>query len=88
VAFAVGFQDAGHEVWFLEDSGDEPWCYDPVAQEMDPEARYGVSFLAREMDAIGMGDRWSFRHGPTGRLRGACRRRETADVIARGRPVS
>lgn len=81
VAFAVGFQDAGHEVWFIEDSGDDPWCYDPVAEEMDPEARYGVAFLAREMDAIGMADRWSFRHGPTGRYEGMSGQ-ETADVLA------
>ena len=81
VAFAVGFQDAGHEVWFLEDSGDDPWCYDPVAEEMDPTARYGVAFLAREMAAIGMGDRWAFRHGPTGRHDGMSAQ-EVADVLA------
>lgn len=81
VAFAVGFSDAGHDVWFLEDSGDDPWCYDPVAEEMDPTARYGVAFLAREMAAIGMSERWAFRHGPSGRYDGMSEE-QVADVLA------
>jgi hypothetical protein len=67
VSFAVGFRDAGHDVWFLEDSGDYPWCYDPETQDLDESASYGVRFLANEMAEIGMADRWVFRHGPTGR---------------------
>lgn len=81
VSFAIGFQDAGHDVWFLEDSGDDPWCYDPETEELDPSAAYGVRFLAREMAAIGMADRWVFRHGPTGRYDGMSAE-ETNDVLA------
>jgi hypothetical protein len=81
VSFAVGFADAGHEVWFLEDSGDYPWCYDPETQELDDSAAYGVRFLAGEMAAIGMGDRWVFRHGPTGRHDGMTPE-QTRDVLA------
>jgi hypothetical protein len=81
VGFAVGFQDAGHEVWFLEDSGDYPWSYDPETQELNESAAYGVRFLASEMDAIGMGDRWVYRHGPTDRHDGMSVE-QTRDVLA------
>lgn len=81
VSFAVGFADAGHDVWFLEDSGDEPWCYDPNLQDNDPEARYGVRFLAAEMKRIGMDGRWVFRHIPSGRHDGMGAE-ETANVLA------
>lgn len=80
-SFAVGFADAGHEVWFLEDSGDYPWCYDPETEQLDDSARYGVRFLADEMARIGMGDRWVFRHGPSGRHDGMTAE-QTADVLA------
>jgi hypothetical protein len=80
-SFAVGFRDAGHDVWFLEDSGDDPWCYDPETEELDPSARYGVRFLAQEMARIGMADRWVFRHGPTGRHDGMSQE-QTAEVLA------
>jgi len=80
VSFALGFRDAGHDVWFLEDSGDYPWCYDPETEELDPSARYGVRFLADEMAAVGMTGRWVFRHGPSGRHDGMSEE-ETADVL-------
>jgi len=80
VGFAIGFRDAGHDVWFLEDSGDDPWCYDPETEELDPSAHYGVRFLGDEMAAVGMADRWVFRHGPTGRHDGMSEQ-ETADVL-------
>jgi hypothetical protein len=81
VSFAVGFRDAGHDVWFLEDSGDYPWSYDPETQELDESAAYGVRFLASEMDAIGMGDRWVYRHGPTDRHDGMSVE-QTREVLA------
>lgn len=67
LAFALGFAELGHDVWFLEDSGDHPWGYDPVRGTDDPECRAGAAFLAREMAAVGLGERWCFRHVPSGR---------------------
>jgi hypothetical protein len=66
LAFALGFQGLGHDVWFLEDSGDEPWGYDPETGETDPECRAGVRFLERELAAVGLGGRWCYRHVPSG----------------------
>lgn len=70
VAFALGFAALGHDVWFLEDSGDHPWGYDPDSGADDPDCRAGVRFLEREMAAVGLAGRWCFRHVPTGRTHG------------------
>lgn len=66
LGFALGFRDLGHDVWYLEDSGDEPWGYDPVNDVEDPTCAAGVDFLAAELASVGLGDRWAFRHVPTG----------------------
>lgn len=70
LSYVLGFRDAGHEVWYLDDSGDEPWGWDLERGEPDPEGRAGSRFLARELDALGLGDRWVYRHIPTGRFDG------------------
>jgi hypothetical protein len=70
VSFALGFQALGHKVWFVEDSGDEPWGWDPDAGVEDPECRAGIRFLADEMEALGLGDRWAYRDVPSGRSHG------------------
>jgi hypothetical protein len=70
LGFALGFAELGHEVWFLEDSGDDPWGYDPGTGKMDPSCGAGISFLAEELASLGMGDRWCYRHVPTGRCHG------------------
>lgn len=64
VAYARGFADAGHDVWFLDDSGDQPWSWDLAAGIEDPTFAAGLRFVASEMDALGLGDRWFFRHQP------------------------
>ncbi|MGH2686468.1 MAG: hypothetical protein ACRDJP_13475 [Actinomycetota bacterium] len=80
-SFALGFRAAGHDVWYLEDSGDHPWGWDVDAGDFDHECRHGARFLAREMDAVGMGDRWVYRHAPTDRFDGMDRA-TTMDVLA------
>lgn len=65
LSYVLGFRDLGHDVWFLEDSGDEPWGYDPVADREDPSCLAGVRFLERELADMGLDGRWAFRHVPT-----------------------
>src|SRR5207237_10230082 len=81
LSFALGFRDLGHDVWYLEDSGDEPWGYDPVRDREDAGCAAGVDFLARELDAVGLGDRWVFRHAPTDRWSGLVKS-DALDVLA------
>jgi hypothetical protein len=70
VSFALGFRALGHDVWFLDDGGDEPWGWDPQTLTADPSCSAGVRFLESEMDAVGLSDRWCFRHVPEGRWYG------------------
>src|SRR5947207_12135046 len=70
VSYLLGFRELGHDVWFLEDSGDEPWGWDVAANRPDPSLRAGTTFLSREMGALGLGDRWMVRVAPTGTWRG------------------
>ncbi|MCW2572759.1 MAG: hypothetical protein JWO88_2817 [Frankiales bacterium] len=81
LAVALGLRSLGHEVWFLEDSGDEPYCWDPDAGDVDPSGAAGSRFLSRELGAVGLGDRWVYRHIPTGRHDGMSAE-HTADVLA------
>jgi len=81
LSHALGFADLGHDVWYLEDSGDEPWGYDPVGNEDDPSCAAGVAFLERELAAVGLGDRWTFRHHPTDQWSGMGKE-QTLDILA------
>src|SRR5437764_3927479 len=81
LSFALGIRDLGHEVWDLEDSGDQPWGYDPVAHQQDDSCTAGIRFLAHELASVGLGDRWTFRHVPTGRWFGMGED-EARDVLA------
>jgi hypothetical protein len=81
LSFALGLSSLGHDVWFLEDSGDEPYCWDPDAGDIDPSGAAGSRFLSRELAAVGLGDRWVYRHIPTGRHDGMTAE-QTADVLA------
>lgn len=70
LSFALGFQQLGHEVWFLEDPGDSPVGWDVLGDQQDDEVRAGVAFLARELAHTAMAGRWAVRHVPTGRCDG------------------
>lgn len=81
LGFALGFRDLGHDVWYIEDSGDAPWGYDPTDDIEDSSCRAGIAFMRDELAAVGLGDRWAFRHVPTDSWAGLDR--DTAlDVIA------
>ncbi|HVE62406.1 MAG TPA: glycosyltransferase [Mycobacteriales bacterium] len=81
VSFALGFRDLGHEVYFLDDSGDDPYCWDPVTGDVDPSGRAGSRFLARELADLGLAGSWVYRHIPTGRHDGMTAD-QTATVLA------
>ena len=48
VSFALGFAELGHDVWYLEDSGDQPWGFDFERLDFDHDCRYGVRRLTAE----------------------------------------
>lgn len=81
VSYVLAFRDLGHEVWFLEDAGDEPWGWDLDGHRLDPECRAGVRYLEREMRDLGLQGKWVFRHLPSGRHDGLDEA-TTLDILA------
>lgn len=76
VQYVAGLHDLGHDVWFVEDSGDESWgCYDPLRHENGRDPSTGLGFAAAVFDRLGLPHRWAYHDAHTGRWLGpaACR---------------
>jgi len=85
--YAIGLHRLGHDVYFIEDSGDDPYCcYDPDRNVVDRCPDYGLAFAGSVFPRVGLADRWAFHdahstawHGPAGgRAETLCR---TADLV-------
>jgi hypothetical protein len=78
--YAIGLAELGHDVWFIEDSGDEPWsCYDPTTGATGADPTYGLRFAAEALTRVGLGDRWAYHDALAGRWHGPAADR-AADV--------
>jgi len=55
----AGIRRLGFDVWYVEDS-DTP-AYDPITYWPTPEYAFNVAYLARQMESIGLSERWVFR---------------------------
>jgi hypothetical protein len=58
VHYLVGLQRLGWDVWYVEDSGANP--YDPRISSVSMECGYNVAYLRRIMQRFGLGERWSY----------------------------
>lgn len=66
--YLMGLLALGHEVYFLEDSGDTPWpCYDPERATTDTDPFYGLAFIRRVFERMNLGERWSYYDAHTNR---------------------
>lgn len=70
--YLMGLARLGHDVYFVEDSEDYPACYDPVRDVVDTDPSYGLGFAARELERIGLADRWAYWDAHTSRWLGPC----------------
>lgn len=69
--YVIGLARLGHEVLFLEDSGDSEWCcYDPSRDFTDSNPSYGLAFVARAFELVGLAGCWSYYDAHTGRWYG------------------
>ena len=48
----------GHEVFYIEDTGE--CVYDPVQNTRSTDPAYGTSYIHRALEPYGLGDCWSF----------------------------
>lgn len=58
--YLLGLHALGHEVWFLEDSGEFSMPYNPVTWETGPDSTYGRQYLERTFTSHGLPDRYCY----------------------------
>jgi hypothetical protein len=56
--YLLGFRALGHEVFYIEDTGE--CVYDPVQNTRATDPAYGTSYIHAALAPFGLGDRWSF----------------------------
>src|SRR5262245_53906294 len=70
--YIMGLAALGHDVYFVEDSGDYASCYDPQKNIMDTSPTYGLQYAERTFERVGLGNRWAYYDSHTSRWLGAC----------------
>jgi hypothetical protein len=68
--YVSGLAKLGHEVVFVEASGDFPGCYNPELSSIGIDPSYGLRFAADAFDGYGIGDRWAYYDSHTASWRG------------------
>lgn len=58
--YLLGLHELGHEVWFLEDSGDYFIPYNPAKGVCEIDPTYGIDYLKRTLDEYGLPRRWCY----------------------------
>src|SRR5690242_9625415 len=56
--YLLGLRDLGHEVFYVEDTGE--CIYDPVQNARTENPAYGTGYIHDALAPFGLGDRWSF----------------------------
>jgi hypothetical protein len=56
--YLLGLRDLGHDVLYIEDTGE--CIYDPVRDEISTDPSYGTRYIHAALEPFGFGDRWSF----------------------------
>ncbi|MBV9103836.1 MAG: hypothetical protein JO060_09600, partial [Candidatus Eremiobacteraeota bacterium] len=59
--YLMGLMKLGHDVYFLEDSGDDDeCCYDPETSEMTNDPSFGLRYAEEIFAGSGMEQRWAY----------------------------
>jgi hypothetical protein len=70
--YVMGLTRLGHDVYFIEDSGDYPSCYDPGRHVTDSDPSYGLKFTDRTFKKIGFENRWAYYDAHSSHWYGPC----------------
>jgi len=73
--YLLGLRALGHEVLYIEDTGE--CVYDPEQDAISTDPGYGTRYIHRALEPFGLGDRWSFVN-----YEGSYHGRSQADVRA------
>jgi len=55
--YLLGLRDLGHEVFYIEDTGE--YIYDPVQNTRSEDPAYGTRYIHDSLSPFGLGDRWA-----------------------------
>jgi hypothetical protein len=58
--YVLGLKALGHDVFFLEDSGNYPGCYDPARSIMDDNPNYGLKFASACFRRFDLDHHWAY----------------------------
>ena len=56
--YVLGFARLGHDVYYLEDTGQ--WPYNPNEGGMAKDSKFNVEYLANVMKRFGLADKWAY----------------------------
>ena len=76
--YLLGLRALGHEVYYLEESGEGSWVYDYEAEAITTDLAYPTRYVRDCLEPLGFGDRWIYRAGaeslgmPLARFRSIC----------------
>jgi hypothetical protein len=56
--YLLGLRELGHEVFYVEDTGE--CVYDPIQNARSLDPAYGISYINDALAPFGLGDRWAF----------------------------
>jgi hypothetical protein len=59
--YVLGLAELGYDVYYIEDSGDEPMCFDPkLTYRTSTDPSVGLQFAAKVFGRLGLSDRWAY----------------------------
>jgi hypothetical protein len=58
--YLLGLHELGHEVWFLEDSGEFSLPYNPQTQTCDPDSTFGRAYLEQTFGQYGLPQKYCY----------------------------
>ena len=66
-----GLADLGHDVYYIEDSGNLPSCWDPALTGASTDPTYGLHLASASLARLGLGDRWAYYDAHASEWKGA-----------------
>lgn len=61
--YLLGLRALGHDVYYLEDCGEQSWVYNWATETVTTDLDYPTMYLRSCLQPIGFGDRWIYRAG-------------------------
>jgi hypothetical protein len=52
--YVLGLAELGHDVYYVEDSGDAPVCYDADLMTRSADSSYGLRFASNAFEQLGL----------------------------------